>query len=115
MVCLKILIRENLFSGKKENWDEINHTIKFSKGTWHHIKIRERKGPSRGVIRSPVRPQVCGEDTKRNFSYVLLSVPFVFFNVSNAWNDHLSVIPVLRVSSSFVHCCLLVLRKILFV
>ena len=27
-----------------------NHTVKFSKGTWHHIKIRERKGPSRGVI-----------------------------------------------------------------
>ena len=27
-----------------------NHTIKFSKGMWHHIKIRERKGPSRGVI-----------------------------------------------------------------
>ena len=25
-------------------------TVKFSKGTWHHIKIRERKGPSRGVI-----------------------------------------------------------------
>ena len=27
-----------------------NHTVNFSKGTWHHIKIRERKGPSRGVI-----------------------------------------------------------------
>ena len=27
-----------------------NHTVKFSKGTWHHRKIRERKGPSRGVI-----------------------------------------------------------------
>ena len=23
-----------------------NHTVKFSKGTWHHIKILERKGPS---------------------------------------------------------------------
>ena len=27
-----------------------NHTIKFSKGTWHHIKNRERKGPSEGVM-----------------------------------------------------------------
>ena len=27
-----------------------NHTVKFSKSTWHHIKIRERTGPSRGVI-----------------------------------------------------------------
>ena len=26
------------------------HTVKFSKGTWHQIKIRERKGPSRGVV-----------------------------------------------------------------
>ena len=26
------------------------HTVKFSKGTWHQIKIRERKGPSRGTI-----------------------------------------------------------------
>ena len=25
-------------------------TVKFSKGTWHHIQIREGKGPSRGVI-----------------------------------------------------------------
>ena len=28
---------------------ESNHTFKLCKGTWHHIKIRERKGPSRGV------------------------------------------------------------------
>ena len=26
------------------------HAVKFSKGTWHRIKIRERKGPSRGII-----------------------------------------------------------------
>ena len=26
------------------------HAVKFSKGTWHQIKIRERKGPSRGII-----------------------------------------------------------------
>ena len=40
-----------------------NHTVKFSKGTWHKIKIRERKGPLRGSIpkcepheRSPCAP-----------------------------------------------------------
>ena len=27
-----------------------NHTVKFSKGTWHHVKIRERKDPSYGVM-----------------------------------------------------------------
>ena len=26
------------------------HTVKFSKGTWHQIKIRDGKGPSRGVM-----------------------------------------------------------------
>ena len=26
------------------------HAVKFSKGTWHQIKIRETKGPSRSVI-----------------------------------------------------------------
>ena len=26
------------------------HAVKFSKGTWHQIKYRERKGPSRGII-----------------------------------------------------------------
>ena len=26
------------------------HTVKFSGSTWHRIKIRERKGPSRGII-----------------------------------------------------------------
>ena len=29
---------------------ELNHTIKFTKGTWHHKDIRERKGPSQGVM-----------------------------------------------------------------
>ena len=28
------------------------HAVKFSKSTWHHIKFRERKGPSRGVSKS---------------------------------------------------------------
>ena len=47
-----------------------NHTVKFSKGTWHHIKIREWKGPSRGVIqkcepheRNPCAPS-CEERTQ---------------------------------------------------
>ena len=40
------------------------HTVKFSKSTWHQIKNRERKGPSRGIIpkcephdRSPCSPK----------------------------------------------------------
>ena len=28
-----------------------NHTVKFSKGTRHHMKIRTRKGPSQGVVK----------------------------------------------------------------
>ena len=35
---------------RKEGKLGSKHTVKFSKGTWHHIKIRERKGPSRGFI-----------------------------------------------------------------
>ena len=26
------------------------HTVKFSKGTWHQIKSRRMKGPSRGIV-----------------------------------------------------------------
>ena len=47
-----------------------NGTVTFSKGTWHHIKFWERKGPSRAVIqqfepheRSPCDLK-CGERTK---------------------------------------------------
>ena len=42
-----------------------NRTIKFSKGTWHHITIRESKGPSRGITpkcetheRNPCAPRL---------------------------------------------------------
>ena len=42
-----------------------NHTGKFSKGTLHPVKIRERMGPSRGVIqkcepheRNPCAPRI---------------------------------------------------------
>ena len=41
------------------------HTVKVSRGTWHQIQIRERKGPSRGFVqkcalheRSPCAPKV---------------------------------------------------------
>ena len=27
-----------------------DHAVKFSKSTWNHIKIQERKGPSLGVV-----------------------------------------------------------------
>ena len=48
---------------RKEEQVESKHAVKFSKGTWHQMKIRERKGPSRGIIqkrepheRSPCAP-----------------------------------------------------------
>ena len=51
-----------------------NHTVKFSKGTWHHIKnFGERKGPSRGKIqkcepleRNPCASRINGKNTRRN-------------------------------------------------
>ena len=49
-VCLKILIREKSIPRKKRKLGS-NHTVNFSKGTWHHIKIQERKdGSSWSVI-----------------------------------------------------------------
>ena len=39
----KSILREPGILGSK-------HTVKFSTATWHRIKIRERKGPSRGII-----------------------------------------------------------------
>ena len=60
---LKILIRETLFCVSQECWDR-DAPSSSPKGTWHQIKIRERKGPSRGVIqkcaphgRSPCAPK----------------------------------------------------------
>ena len=59
----KSILREPGMLGSK-------HTVKFSQGTWHQIKIRERKGPSRGIIqkcapheRSPCAPKF--EDQER--------------------------------------------------
>ena len=49
VVHLQILMREGLANGKKEHWDQ-KHAVKFSTSTWHQRKIRERKGPSRGIF-----------------------------------------------------------------
>ena len=42
-----------------------DRTVKFCKGTWHPVKIRERKGPSQGVVpkcepqeRNPCAPKI---------------------------------------------------------
>ena len=35
---------------RKEGKLGSDHTVKFSKCTWHHKKNRERKGPARGTI-----------------------------------------------------------------
>ena len=74
VVYLKILIRESLFDAEKENWDQ-NHAVKFSKATWHQMKIRERKGPSQGIVqkwephgRSPCAPKIRRKITWGNFA-----------------------------------------------
>ena len=51
-MCLRIPIRRSLFHGNLEQLGSnasAGHNVKFSGGTWHRIKIRER-GPSRGII-----------------------------------------------------------------
>ena len=60
---------------RKEGKLEPNHAVKFSKSTWHQIKILDRKGPSRGIILKvwtswawSLRAQVWGEGTKRNLA-----------------------------------------------
>ena len=59
---LKILIRGEYVLPELGKL-ELKHSVKFSKGTWHQIKIRERNGPSRGIVqkcapheRSPCAP-----------------------------------------------------------
>ena len=57
---------------EEEKWGS-KHAVKFSKSTWHQRKIRERKGPLRGIIpkcepheRSPCSPkfgEISHEDT----------------------------------------------------
>ena len=48
-LCISSFLSENSILRVKENWDQ--NTRQFlSKGSWHQNKIRERKGPSRGII-----------------------------------------------------------------
>ena len=49
-MCTSRFLSEKIyFYGKKEHCDQIPPS-KISMGTWHHIKFRERKGPTRGII-----------------------------------------------------------------
>ena len=57
VVYLKILFRENLFHVNLENWDR-NTPSNSPKALWYHIKIRERTGPSRGIIQK-CPPHAC--------------------------------------------------------
>ena len=57
VVCLQILIRENLFYGKLENLDR-NTPSNSPRARGTKLKIRERKGPSRGIVRKCV-PHEC--------------------------------------------------------
>ena len=49
VVCLKILIRENLFKGKTENRDQITPS-KSPQGHLAPNKNSGKKGPSQGII-----------------------------------------------------------------
>ena len=59
---------------RKEGKLGSHHTVPFSKGTWHHIKIRERKGPSRGTSKVwtswawYLRARVWGEVRRRDLA-----------------------------------------------
>ena len=62
-MCLRTFIQRSLLYGKKVKLGTV-HTVKLSRSMWHHIKIRERKAPSRGTIqkcepheRSPCAPE----------------------------------------------------------
>ena len=73
------------------------HAVKFSKSTWHQRKIRERKGPLRGIIpkcepheRSPCSPkfgEISHEDTlhqERCARKVALDSAKLFHKLKNA-------------------------------
>ena len=54
-------------------------TVEFSKGTWHQIKIRERKGPSREIIRkcAPHKRSACApkfEERSRETSKSMVNI-----------------------------------------
>ena len=73
VVCLQIPIREDLFHGKAGKSGS-NHAVKFSKSTWHGIKIRARKGPARGITqqrepheRNPFRASWCQGNAGAHF------------------------------------------------
>ena len=59
----------SIFFSKKKNR---RHAVKFPKGAWHKMKIRERKGPSPGIIQ------------KSDLITVVLASP-------NSGNDHLAL------------------------
>ena len=48
VVCLKIPSRENLFQRRAGKWGS-DLAVRVSNSTWHQRKIRERRGPSRGI------------------------------------------------------------------
>ena len=48
VACPQITLRK--FVLLEERKLASNHAVKVSKGTWHHRKIWERKGPSGGIV-----------------------------------------------------------------
>ena len=69
----KSILREQRRLGSK-------HTVKFSKGTWHQIKIRERKGPSRGINQKcPLHERLARRNSRRTFtSSRIRTLRFIF-------------------------------------
>ena len=73
------------------------HTVKFSKGTWHQINIRERKGPSRGIIqkyaphearlRAPKFDDRSHEDTLKDAPAKQRGIWRKIFTTSRIWTE----------------------------
>ena len=57
-LCISRFFSEKVYKGKLGS----KHAVKFSKGTWHQIKIQERKDPSRGIVQkcAPHERSPCG-------------------------------------------------------
>ena len=45
---------------RKERQVGTSYKVQFSRRTWHHMKIRERIGPTLGIIHAPHERSSCG-------------------------------------------------------
>ena len=82
VVYLKILIREHLFHVNLENWEQ--NASSFSQDTWHQIEIRERKGPSQGVIQK-CAPHARKAALPKNINKFKNSDRTTFYSLDEDW------------------------------